>query len=85
MADFERGQAPRNRGPVISRLNSRSGPVFPFPLAKFATALLPLAILGYIFGWMMSAISAGWIIHPGLILLDGVGILLALWRCKDAV
>lgn len=57
--------------------------MFSFPLAKVAAALLPLVILGYIFGWMLSALAAGWSIHPGLILLDCAGLLLALWRCKE--
>lgn len=57
--------------------------MFSFPLAKFAVALLPLVILGYIFGCMLSALAAGWSIHPALILLDCIGILLAVWRCRD--
>jgi hypothetical protein len=57
--------------------------VFPLPLAKFAAVLVPLAILGYILGWMISAIAAGWTIHPVLVLLACAGILLALWRCRE--
>jgi len=52
---------------------------------KFVTALLPLILLGYMLGWMVSAVSAGWTINPVLIMLDCVGILLALWRCKEAI
>lgn len=58
--------------------------MFPFLSIKFITALLPLVLLGYMLGWMASAISAGWSINPLLLLLDCVGILLALWRCKEA-
>lgn len=54
-----------------------------FSLAKVAHALLPLVILGYILGWLMSAISAGWEISPLLVALDCIGILLALWRCRE--
>jgi hypothetical protein len=46
---------------------------------------LPLVLLGYMLGWMVSAMSAGWSIHPVLVMLDCIGILLALWRCKEAV
>lgn len=56
----------------------------PFLNPKFAVALLPLVLLGYILGWMISAVSAGWEINPVLIMLDGAGILLALWRVKEA-
>lgn len=59
--------------------------MFPFLSLKFVTALLPLVLLGYMLGWMASAISAGWSINPLLILLDCIGILLALMRCKEAV
>lgn len=58
--------------------------MFPFISTKFVTALLPLVLLGYMLGWMVSAVSAGWSINPLLIVLDCVGILLALWRCKEA-
>lgn len=59
--------------------------MLPFLSTKFIIALLPLVLLGYILGWMVSAISAGWSVHPGLFMLDCIGILLALWRCKEAV
>ena len=59
--------------------------MLPISIGKIAAALLPLVILGYILGWMVSAVNAGWSIHPTLIALDGIGIALALWRCKDAV
>ena len=59
--------------------------VFPFLSTKFITALMPLVLLGYMLGWMVSAVSAGWSINPLLIVLDCVGILLALWRCKEAI
>ena len=62
-----------------------SRPVFPFISTKFVTALLPLVLLGYMLGWMVSAVSAGVSINPIFIMLDCVGILLALWRCKEAV
>jgi hypothetical protein len=59
--------------------------VLPFLSTKFISALLPLVLLGYMLGWMVSAMSAGWSIHPVLVMLDCIGILLALWRCKEAV
>lgn len=59
--------------------------MLPFLSLKFVTALLPLILLGYMLGWMVSAISAGWSIHPVLIMLDCIGILLALLRCKEAI
>ena len=59
--------------------------MLPFMSLKFVTALLPLILLGYMLGWMVSAVSAGWTINPVLIMLDCVGILLALWRCKEAI
>lgn len=59
--------------------------VLPFLSIKFVTALLPLVLLGYMLGWMVSAVSAGWNINPLLIVLDCIGILLALLRCKEAI
>lgn len=59
--------------------------MFPFLSTKFVMALLPLVLLGYMLGWMVSAVSSGWSINPLLIGLDCVGILLALWRCKEAI
>jgi hypothetical protein len=59
--------------------------VLPFLSIKFVTALLPLVPLGYMLGWMVSAVSAGCNINPVLIVLDCIGILLALWRCKEAI
>jgi hypothetical protein len=59
--------------------------VLPFLSLKFVTALLPLILLGYMLGWMVSAVSAGWSINPVLIMLDCIGILLALLRCKEAI
>jgi hypothetical protein len=59
--------------------------VLPFLSIRFVVALLPLAILGYMLGWMVSAAAAGWAINPFLVALDGIGILLALWRCKEAM
>jgi hypothetical protein len=56
----------------------------PFLSVKFIAALLPLVLLGYILGWMVSAASSGWDINPFLVVLDCIGILLALWRCKEA-
>ena len=65
--------------------NLGAADVLPFLSLKFVTALLPLILLGYMLGWMMSAVSAGWTINPLLIMLDCIGILLALWRCKEAI
>lgn len=59
--------------------------MLPFLSTKFLTALLPLVLLGYMLGWMVSAVSAGWSINPALIMLDCIGILLALLRCREAV
>jgi hypothetical protein len=59
--------------------------VFPFLSFKFVIALLPLVLLGYMLGWMASAISAGWSVNPLLVLLDCIGILLALLRCREAI
>ena len=59
--------------------------MLPFLSIKFITALLPLVLLGYMLGWMASAVSAGCNINPLLFVLDCVGILLALWRCKEAI
>jgi hypothetical protein len=49
---------------------------------KFFGAILPLVILGHIFGLLVAAAFYGWHINPLIILLNGVGILIALWECK---
>ena len=59
--------------------------MFPLFSIRFLLALLPLVILGYMLGWMVSAAAAGWDINPFLVALDGIGILLALGRCKEAI
>ena len=59
--------------------------VFPFDLSRFALAVLPLIILGYIFGTLISASLNGWNVHPLLVVLNGAGILLALQRVRQTV
>lgn len=62
---------------------SRSRAVLPFPLSKFAVTVLPLIVLGYIFGMLIAAALNGWAINPLLVLLNGAGILLAIRRCGE--
>jgi hypothetical protein len=49
--------------------------------SKFLGAVLPLLILGYIFGLFVAAALHGWDINPLIILLNGVGLLLAYLEC----
>ncbi len=49
--------------------------------SKFFGAVLPLLILGYIFGLFVAAALHGWEINPLLILLNGVGLFLAYLEC----
>lgn len=50
-------------------------------LSKFFGAVLPLLILGYIFGLLIAAAFHGWQINPFIVLLDGVGLFIALVEC----
>ncbi len=47
---------------------------------RVALAILPLVILGYLLGMMMSAVLDGWSVSPWLVGLNVVGIVLALQR-----
>lgn len=50
-------------------------------MSKFLGAVLPLLILGYIFGLLLAAAIHGWQINPFVVLLDGAGLFLALVEC----
>lgn len=50
---------------------------------KSLGTLLPLLILGYIFGTLLMAAVHGWHVNPLVVLLNGVGILMAIWECKE--
>jgi hypothetical protein len=54
----------------------------PFLTFKFFFAVLPLVILGYIFGTLVIAAMQGWHVSPLVILLNGAGILVAIWDLK---
>ena len=56
--------------------------MFPTHFSRFALAVLPLIILGYIFGTLVSASLNGWNVNPLLILLNAAGILIALERVR---
>jgi hypothetical protein len=49
--------------------------------SKFFGAVLPLLILGYIFGLFVAAALHGWEINPLVILLNGTGLFLAYLEC----
>jgi len=51
--------------------------------SKFLVAVLPLLILGYIFGLFVAAALHGWDINPLLILLNGAGLFLAYRECAE--
>jgi len=59
--------------------------LFPFYLSRFALAVLPLLILGYIFGTLIAASLNGWNVHPLLVVLNGAGIVLALQRVRQTI
>jgi hypothetical protein len=59
--------------------------VFAFHLSRFALAVLPLILLGYIFGTLIAALLSGWDVHPLLIVLNGAGIVLALQRVRQTI
>ena len=45
---------------------------------KFFFAVLPLLVLGYIFGFLVIAFLNGWHVNPFVLLLNGVGIQFAI-------
>lgn len=59
--------------------------MFSFHLSKFALAVLPLIILGYIFGTLIEASLNGWDVHPLIVVLNGGGIFLALQRVRQSI
>lgn len=59
--------------------------MFAFHHPRFALAVLPLIVLGYIFGTLIAASLNGWSVHPLLVVLNGVGIILALQRVRQTI
>ena len=50
---------------------------------KFFFAVLPLIILGHIFGFLVTAFLYGWDVNPLVLALNGVGIQFAIWECQS--
>jgi hypothetical protein len=53
-----------------------------FLTIKFFFAILPLVVLGHIFGLLLTAFLSGWHVNPLVLLLNGVGIQFAIWECQ---
>ncbi len=57
--------------------------LFHISLAKFCATLLPVFILGHILGIFIAADMSGWEVNPLFIVLNGLGILLAMLECRS--
>ena len=55
----------------------------PFLTFKFFFAVLPLLILGYIFGTLLTASFEGWAVNPFFVALNALGILIGIWNVRE--